>query len=114
MTARVPRAILAAAAAAYDAALAEGALSATDAARVVLEAVMPQVEDRARRQAAREALALDDAERQLARQGARNAGPYGDAVTSLRRIARGDPLPAVADLRGGDGASIAPRPEAGT
>jgi hypothetical protein len=101
VSARVPRAILEAAAAAYDAALAEGALSATDAARVVLEAVMPRIEDRARRQAAREVLALDDAERKLSRRGPRNAGPFGDAVTSLRRIARGEPLPAAADLHGG-------------
>lgn len=102
MSAPVPRAILEAAAGAYDAALAEGALSATDAARVVLEAVMPRIEDRARRQMAREVLALDDAEGQLARHGSRNVGPYGDAVTSLRRITRGDPLPAVADLHGGN------------
>jgi hypothetical protein len=104
--AAVPRAILAAAVAALDDAQPGVPRGAEEAARAVLEAVTPLIEDRARRQAAREILALDDAEKRLTRKGARSAGPYGDAVISLRRIIRGDPLPAVADLHGGDGARL--------
>lgn len=69
--------------------------------RTGLLAALPLIDRHIRRHVAREVLALDEAEHTLARNGARNVGPYGDAVLSLRRLARGEPLPDARDLRGG-------------
>ena len=76
------------------------------AVRAGLLAAWPAIERHVRREMAREILALDAAEHALFRSGVRNVGPYGDAVTSLRRLAQGKPLPAVAELRGGQGAQL--------
>ena len=56
------------------------------------------VERRVRRETAQEVVALE-AEDQ--RRWERNVGPYGDMRTSLRRLARGEPLPRPEELRGG-------------
>lgn len=59
------------------------------------------VERRVCRETAREILALADAERALSRVGARNKGPYGDVDSSVHRLARGEQLPRLEELRGG-------------
>ena len=74
----------------------------------VLDAAAPllaeEVAAKTCRKMARDILALDQEDRNLERKGARNVGPYGDMKTSLRRLARGEPLPDVRELRGGEGA----------
>jgi hypothetical protein len=65
------------------------------------DALRGTIERRVRRETAREVLELAEAERKLSIAGAPNKGPWGDAVTSLRRLARGEPLPRPEELRGG-------------
>ena len=76
------------------------------AVRAGLLAAWPAIERHVRREMAREILALDAAEHALFRSGVRNVGPYGDAVTSLRRLAQGKPLPSAAELHGGLGTRL--------
>ena len=68
---------------------------------VIEDKLRGNVERRVRRQAAREIIHLDQEDR--ARR-ARNVGPYGDMQTSLNRLMRGQALPALRELRGGEGA----------
>lgn len=70
-------------------------------AREALEAAAPAMEKAWRRKMAREILALHEEEGRLTAAGARNVGPYGDAVLCLRRLARGQELPKPEELRGG-------------
>lgn len=67
-------------------------------AMAVLDAVLPAIEQHVRRSMAREVLALDAADHKLTR----NVGPWGDMKTSLKRLARGEELPDVKGLRGGN------------
>jgi hypothetical protein len=71
-----------------------------DQAREVLEAAMPAIERASRRKVAREILALDAADKAIERSPATNKGPFGDVRSSVRRLARGEPLPRPEDLRG--------------
>jgi hypothetical protein len=59
------------------------------------------IERRVRREAGREILALDVADKAIERTPATNKGPFGDVDTSVRRLARGEQLPRPEDLRGG-------------
>ena len=70
-------------------------------ARAAIRAALPLIARQVRRQVAREILDLDAADRKFPPYTEFNHGPYGDADTSLRRLARGEPLPEVKDLRGG-------------
>jgi len=63
-----------------------------EAARIALDAALPILERDIRRQAASEVLALDARNREQAER-THNRGPYYDMRTSLRRLARGEPLP---------------------
>jgi hypothetical protein len=69
------------------------------ALRAGLAAALPVIERDVRRRTAREVFALEAEDRK--RQD-RNRGPYGDIRSSLRRLARGEPLPEPHELRGGD------------
>jgi hypothetical protein len=62
-----------------------------DRARVVLLAALPAIERHVQRQMAIRILELDA----LDRQRTSNKGPYYDMRTSLRRLARGEPLPEI-------------------
>lgn len=72
-----------------------------DDARADLEAAAPLLERAICRKMARDILALAAEDENAEKKGARHAGPYGDMRTSLRRLARGEPLPDAMDLRGG-------------
>lgn len=91
--------------AAVEALQKHGVLSSTDAAMAVLEATYPMIVRHARREVAREVLALDEADRKFSGRGSQfNHGPYGDMQSSLRRLARGEALPDASELRGGTNA----------
>ena len=68
-------------------------------ARMALMAALPLIERHVRREMAREVLALEAEDR---KRWAFAKGPYGDMRTSLRRLERGEPLPRLEDLRGGN------------
>ena len=59
------------------------------------------IERRVRREAAREILDLAKADAKLSHI---HKGPWGDVEISVKRMARGEPLPDVSELRGGSGA----------
>jgi hypothetical protein len=61
------------------------------AARLVLDAALPLIERDVRRKMARHILALDQLDRQQVERTS-NKGPFYDMRTSLRRVARGEPL----------------------
>lgn len=60
-------------------------------ARIALDAALPAIWKAAQRDLARHVLALDEADRLSDHNG--NKGPWNDAVASLRRLLRGEPLP---------------------
>ena len=67
-------------------------------ARAALEAAAPLLERSIRRKMVREILDLAKADANLSHI---NKGPWGDVDSSVRRLARGEPLPDAKDLRGG-------------
>jgi hypothetical protein len=67
-------------------------------ARAALEAALPVIERAVQRETARHILALDAAD--LAKQ--RNVGPWNDTRTTLRRLARGEPLPDLPTMEKGE------------
>jgi hypothetical protein len=71
---------------------------------MALDSVLPAIQRDAVRQAARHVLALDAAERAKRNEpGCRNVGPWNYADSSLRRLARGEPLPDIPPKEAPDG-----------
>jgi hypothetical protein len=69
-----------------------------EVAREALRIALPAIQRDAVRQAARQILALDAADRRAHAPGMPNKGPWNDMRTSLRRLARGGSLPEVPDV----------------
>jgi hypothetical protein len=63
--------------------------------RQALIAGLPGIQRHAIRKAARQILALDEADRRMHAPGMPNTGPWNDMRTTLRRLTRGEPLPSV-------------------
>jgi hypothetical protein len=89
---RLPRGALPLATEAAGAAMVTG--QSTEAvAFAALMAALPVIQRDAVRQAARHILALDAADRRAHAPGTPNKGPWNDMQTTLRRLARGEPMP---------------------
>jgi hypothetical protein len=72
---------------------------AGDLARAGLLAAFPVIKRSVQRETARHVLALDACAREQAER-TRNKGPFLDMDTSLRRLARGEPLPDLPEWAG--------------